>query len=152
MSTTVVPRLHLSTPPAASPPSARKLYSPRTEHSYTLFSPRTPREQLELTGSQIGEALAAAAELQQALKAIRARAESQRASFVEKNPADPNYSLSCPICLETMADSSASRSVVACENAHRFCYDCLSRHRRHSRNFLCPLCRVPIADAVLAIE
>lgn len=136
---TSVPPLSLSVCTPRTSAERIALYTPRT--SLGLYSPRTHREQLDLTGSQLSEALEAAAEIAKRVHHLSTRAAAARADFVAKaqTNADANQTDSCPICMEQLA------SPLACANEHKFCGECLRAYRRScpdSPRLLCPLCRV----------
>ena len=80
-----------------SPRRAHQLHdlicSPRTSARYT---PRTHREQLELHGEQLSDAMSIAAEIAAAVGALSARAERQRAEFVAVAMAQYDAA-ACPI-------------------------------------------------------
>ena len=143
-----VPPLTISSP--RSPRTVQlTVCSPRT----ALYSPRTHREQLELVGSEISEALATATDIAKEVVQLSARAERQRAEFVAKVAQDAaanmdaNAQNACPVCMETLADPRA------CPNRHQFCGDCLKRIYRHSYpQFQCPLCRIALSPTILLHE
>ena len=135
----LLPLRHALSPP---PPLKTLYFSPRTARHYEISSPRTPREQLELTGAELNDALIAAADLAKAVDELRARAGRQRIALVGKNPGTDG---TCPICMDPMRDGGR---IVSCSNQHAFCCDCLTKYKTYSRTFLCPLCRVPLPHTV----
>ena len=137
MTTAVVPPLQLLTSRTLSPQTPRG----------GRYTPRTHREQLELTGDQLSEAHSAVSEIAEAIALLTARAERHRSEFValvaaheEHEEGAPSASAyGCPICLsDTIVDP------LGCENGHDFCSECLRKYQSHSprRRILCPLCRV----------
>ena len=141
MTTTVVPVLPLAVSSPRLPRTAAErlaMYSPR---DVAIYSPRTHRERLTLTGSELEDALEAAAELAEKITRLSARGEAARSSFIAKAQAnsDANSSEMCPICMEQLS------APLACSNQHKFCGECLRSYRRscpNSPRLACPLCRV----------
>ena len=134
MTTAVVPPLQLLTSRTLSPQTPRG----------GRYTPRTHREQLELTGDQLSEAHSAVSEIAEAIALLTARAERHRSEFValvaaheEHEEGAPSASAyGCPICLsDTIVDP------LGCENGHDFCSECLRKYQSHSprRRILCPL-------------
>ena len=137
MTTAVVPPLQLLTSRTLSPQTPRG----------GRYTPRTHREQLELTGDQLSEAHSAVSEIAEAIALLTARAERHRSEFVALVAANEEHeegapsanAYGCPICLsDTIVDP------LGCENGHDFCSECLRKYQSHSprRRILCPLCRV----------
>jgi len=130
-----------------SPRRAHQLHdlicSPRTSARYT---PRTHREQLELHGEQLSDAMSIAAEIAAAVGALSARAERQRAEFVAVAMAQYDAA-ACPICMEALSDP------LACPNQHSFCSSCLRRMHQHRKTpFVCPLCRIALSPDIFSRE
>ena len=103
MTTAVVPPLQLLTSRTLSPQTPRG----------GRYTPRTHREQLELTGDQLSEAHSAVSEIAEAIALLTARAERHRSEFValvaaheEHEEGAPSASAyGCPICLsDTIVD------------------------------------------------
>ena len=146
MTTAVVPPLQLLTSRTLSPQTPRG----------GRYTPRTHREQLELTGDQLSEAHSAVSEIAEAIALLTARAERHRSEFValvaaheEHEEGAPSASAyGCPICLsDTIVDP------LGCENGHDFCSECLRKYQSHSprRRILCPLCRVAMGGPDLVL-
>ena len=133
-----VPPLSLPATPCAA---EERLASYRSPRAYKLYTSRTHREQLQLTGAMLGEALEVADTISETIVAIGERARQQRADFVAKNADLAASQEMCPICFEPFLDP------LACENRHKFCSGCLRSYRNswpNSPRLLCPLCRIPI--------
>ena len=109
----IVPQLVLASTPERSP---------RPQ----LWTPRTHREQLQLTGEQLGDALESAQSLHLQIAQLSSRAQFQRAEFLANvlSNGDANVREQCPICLEKLSDP------LACTNSHRFCGGCLRSYRQ----------------------
>ena len=125
----------------------REVLAMLRETPRSSFTPRTHREQLDVTGSQLSDMLTTAEELRKDVADLHQRALEQRAAFAstaadaEQGPEEESH---CPICMEALCEP------LECENKHRFCGDCLRGYRRatslHSPRLLCPLCRVGMAE------
>ena len=145
-----VPPLQLTTSPISSPLNLttspissreERLATYRSPRScYTLYTPRTNQEQLEITGTMLSEALEVAAEVAAAIRLLSSRAQNQRSDLIASSSdhSDANDRGACPICMEQVADP------IACENEHSFCGECLRAYGRTTPRVRCPLCRVPM--------
>ena len=132
----LVPPLALATRLPQTQRERLSMYA--TPRGVIPYSPRTHRERLELAGSCIEEALAAAAEIAEAVALLSARAACERADFAA------DAASTCPICMDAISEP------LSCERGHQVCGACLRRIYRHSRPQLsCPLCRVAISPAIL---
>ena len=146
----IVPPLQLTTSPISSPLNLttspissreKRLATYRSPRScYTLYTPRTNQEQLEITGTMLSEALEVAAEVAAAIQQMSSRAQNQRSDFIASSSdhSDANERGACPICMEQVAEP------IACENEHSFCGECLRAYGRTTPRVRCPLCRVPM--------
>lgn len=116
MSIAIVPPLTIASPPRLRTTEAHdgSIMSPRTGCMYKLHTPRTSREQLQLTGMQLNEALEAVEQLGKKIAELSARGHQQRQEFVSNLQTSPGADV-CPICLDRL------RGPVACCNSHQFC-------------------------------
>lgn len=146
-SAAAVPPLPLT--PTTAEARIASYQSPRT----SLYTPRTNREMLDLTGEMLSDALEVTEQIKAKIVMLSARAHAQRAELLAKiqENAESMHAgeRQCPICMEKL------REPLACANNHRFCGECLKSYRRswpHSPRMLCPLCRVDMPDVLLRVR
>ena len=122
---------------SSTTPEAQRVASlTASPRSIQLYSPRTHAEQLEVTGSELDDALEAAKHLRERLGLLSERARRDRAAFAAAMGSSDQEE-HCPICMESISEPRE------CENKHTFCAECLRSYRRathRSPRLLCPLC------------
>lgn len=130
---------------SSTTPEAQRVASlTASPRSIQLYSPRTHAEQLEVTGSELDDALEAAKHLRERLFLLSERARRDRAAFAAAMGSSDQEE-HCPICMESISEPRE------CENKHTFCAECLRSYRRathRSPRLLCPLCRVAMPEVL----